>query len=145
MEDTKSKVYIKTDERGCILRCEGGYTMANIDDPVQWLLIDEGAGDRYNLCQSHYFDRLYTEDGIPRYKWDGEKAVLRSDTEIAADKAAMDAAQEQPTQLDNIEQTQIIMMEAMADQYEESQERDLTSMEVQATIYEEILALKGEV
>ena len=58
---------------------------------------------------------------------------------------AADEPEPAPTQLDNIEQTQLVMMEAMADQYEESQERDLTSMEVQATIYEEILALKGEV
>lgn len=89
MEDTKSKVYIKTGERGRILRCEGGYTMENIDDPAQWLLIDEGEGDRYNLCQSHYFDRLYTEDGIPRYKWDGEMAVLREDEEIQIDRDSL--------------------------------------------------------
>ena len=39
-----------------------------------------------------------------------------------------------PSQLDMIEETQLIMMEAMADQYEQSLERELTNMEVQATI-----------
>ena len=91
METFKSNVYIKTDEKGRILRCEGGYTMGNITDTAEWILIDEGMGDRYNLCQSYYFDRLYTEDSIPRYKWDGERAALRTAEEIAADRAALPA------------------------------------------------------
>lgn len=49
----------------------------------------------------------------------------------------------QPTQLDTITETQLIIMEAMAEQYEESLERDITNMEVQATIYEAILELGG--
>ena len=89
MKLIQSKVYIKIDERSRILCCDGGYTMGNITDTAEWILIDECVGDRYNLCQSHYFDRLYTEDSIPRYKWDGEKASLRSAEEIAADRAAL--------------------------------------------------------
>ena len=89
MKENKSKVYIKADEQGRILRCDGGYTMSNIDNVEGWLMIDEGNGDRYNLCQSHYFDGgLYTADGICRYKWNGEKAVLRTEEELAADRAA---------------------------------------------------------
>ncbi len=42
---------------------------------------------------------LYTMDGIPLYRWDGEGAVRRSEDEIAADRAARPAppptAQEQ--------------------------------------------------
>lgn len=92
MEEYKSKVYIKVDEDSRILRCEGGYTMQNIQNIDEWIFIDEGNGDRYNLCQSHYFEGgLYTEDGIPRYKWDGEQAVLRSEEEIEADRAAIPA------------------------------------------------------
>ena len=37
-----SKVYVLADGRGRILRCEGGYTMSNIDDLDAWTLIDEG-------------------------------------------------------------------------------------------------------
>lgn len=48
-----------------------------------------------------------------------------------------------PTQLDNIEATQLTIMTAMAEQYEESLERELINMEVQATIYEAILELGG--
>lgn len=88
MEETQSKVYIQTDDSGRILRCEGGYTTPT--DLSGWLEIDEGNGDRYNLCQSHYFNGgLYTMDGIPRYRWDGEKAVLRSEEELEADRTAL--------------------------------------------------------
>lgn len=87
MENLKSKVYVLLDERNRVLRCEGGYTMSNIDDVSKWTYIDEGMGDRYNLCQSHYFDALYTEQGIPRYKYEGGACVLRSEAEIAEDVA----------------------------------------------------------
>ena len=88
MGELQSKVYIKTDTEGRILRCEGGYTTPS--DLTGWIEIDEGTGDRYNLCQSHYFDGgLYTMDGIPRYKWDGSAAVLRTDKEMEADRAAI--------------------------------------------------------
>ena len=92
MEIQKSKVYALLDERSCVLRCEGGYTMSNIDDVSKWTYIDEGTGDRYNLCQSHYLDGgLYTHDGIPRYKWDGTQAALRTEEELEADRKARPA------------------------------------------------------
>ena len=90
MEEFKSKVYIKTDENDRVLRCEGGYTMSNINDINEWIYIDEGNGDKYNLCQSHYFEgNLYTEDGIPRYKYENGEAILRAEEEIAEDRANM--------------------------------------------------------
>ena len=86
--DDKSKVYIHIDDAGRILRCDGGYTTPS--DLTGWIEIDEGTGDKYNLCQSHYFDGgLYTMDGIPRYRWDGSAAVLRTDEELEADRAAI--------------------------------------------------------
>lgn len=87
--DENSKVYIQVDNQGRILRCEGGYTMSNIDDISEWIYIDEGMGDRYNLCQTHYFDGgLYTEDGICRYVWSNNRYRLRTDSEIEADRKA---------------------------------------------------------
>ena len=87
-ETPKSKVYIQTDDAGRILRCEGGYTTPS--DLTGWIEIDEGTGDKYNLCQSHYFDGgLYTMNGIPRYRWDGSAAVMRTDEELEADRAAI--------------------------------------------------------
>lgn len=88
MEIQKSKVYVLLDERSRVLRCEGGYTMSNIDDVSKWTYIDEGTWDRYNLCQSHYLDGgLYTMQGIPRYKYEDGACVLRSEAEIAEDVA----------------------------------------------------------
>lgn len=87
--EEKSKVYIQTDDRGRILRCEGGYTTPT--DLTGWLEIDEGDSDRYNLCQSHYFPGgLYTADSIPRYRWDGAQAVPRTDEELDADRQPTD-------------------------------------------------------
>lgn len=86
----KSKVYIKTDAQNRVIRCEGGYTTPA--DLSGWIYIDEGTGDRYNLCQSHYFNGgLCTMDGIPRYKLADGKPVLRSEEEIAADRDALSA------------------------------------------------------
>ena len=90
-EMPKSKVYIQTDNGGRILRCDGGYTTPA--DLTDWILIDEGEPcDKRNLAQSHYFDGgLYTMDGIPRYRWDGSAAVLRTEEELEADRAARPA------------------------------------------------------
>lgn len=80
-----SKVYVKVNERGHIIQCEGGITTP--DEQAEWVQIDEGRGDKYDLCQSHYFDGgLYTDDGIPRYKLVNGAPVLRSEDDLAADR-----------------------------------------------------------
>lgn len=87
MEIMKSKVYIQTDAAGHVTRCEGGYTTPA--DLTDWTEIDEGIGDRYNLCQSHYFEGgLYTSDGVCRYKYTDGVATLRPEEEIEADRTA---------------------------------------------------------
>lgn len=85
-EMPKSHVYIKVDVHGCITRCEGEYTLPS--DLTDWILIEEGHPcDRLNLAQSHYFEGgLYTMDGVPRYKWDGSAAVLRTEEELEEDR-----------------------------------------------------------
>ena len=99
-EMPKSKVYIQTDTEGRILRCEGGYTTPS--GLTDWTEIDEGTGDRYNLCQSHYFDGgLYTMDGIPRYKYENNTVVLRTEAELSTDRANI--PEPAPTQLDRVE------------------------------------------
>lgn len=79
-----SKVYVQTDEQGKIIRCEGGLTTpSNLDG---WTLIDQGTGDKYLLCQSHYFEGgLYTQDGYPRYKLNNGAVELRTEAELEAD------------------------------------------------------------
>lgn len=96
----KSKVYIQIDSQSRINRCEGGYTTPS--DLTGWLEIDEGYGDRFNLCQSHFFDGgLYTQDGICRYKYTEGSCTLRTDEEIATDRANIPSAP--PSQFDRIE------------------------------------------
>lgn len=87
--EMKSHVYIKADDRNRIVRCEGEYTLPS--DLTDWIPIEEGAPcDRLNLAQSHYFDGgLYTMDGIPRYRWDGSKAILRTEDELEEDRAEL--------------------------------------------------------
>lgn len=86
-ENTMSKVYIKVGTQGRILQCEGGYTMSNISDVSEWIFIDEGVGDRYNLCQSQYFEGgLYTEDGICCYVYSNGNCRLRTEAEIEVDR-----------------------------------------------------------
>ena len=107
--EPKSKVYIQTDADGRILRCDGGYTTPA--DLTGWLEIDEGNGDRYNLCQSHYFDGgLYTDDGIHRYRWDGSTAILRTEEELEADRA--ESPEPPPTTLE----ARVAALEADAEQ-----------------------------
>ena len=50
----------------------------------------------------------------------------------------------EPTQLDKLEENQLALMEAVADQYEEHLQNRINDMEVQASIYEAVLALGGE-
>ena len=90
-EMPKSHVYIKVDGQGRIARCEGEYTLPS--DLTDWILIEEGQPcDRLNLAQSHYFTGgLYTMDGIPRYRWDGSAAALRTEEEMEEDRAARPA------------------------------------------------------
>lgn len=82
----KSKVYVLPDAEGRIIRIDGGYTISNIKDIENWVLIDEGYGDRYNLCQSNYLDKPLKDNlGIYRYKLTDGKAVERTPEEIDAD------------------------------------------------------------
>ena len=67
--DDLSKVYIRIDSEGRIIAIDGGYTVHNIRDFTDWILIDEGYGDRYNLCQGNYLPQpIITEGGAYRYK-----------------------------------------------------------------------------
>ena len=64
-----------------------------------------------------------------------------AEIELARIKEAMT---EQSQKVDASSESMLTIMKAMADQYEEQQETNLTSMEVQATIYEELLSMQGK-
>ena len=91
MEENKSKVYILTDSQNRILRCDGGYTISNISNIEDWIFIDEGTGDKYNLCQSNYFEGgLYTEEGVCRYVYENNMIRLRTEEEIELELAQIE-------------------------------------------------------
>ena len=84
MDTGMSKVYVLPDASGRITRIDGGYTMP--EDLTGWVLIDEGYGDRYNLCQGNYFPQPIMDDrGIYRYKLVDGKPVERTQEEMDAD------------------------------------------------------------
>lgn len=117
MEGFNSKVYIQTDANGRVIRCEGGYTMSNIDDVAQWTCIDEGSGDRYNLCQSHYFESgLYTEDGLCRWVYENGACRRRTEAEVAADREARDAKLKEDEAERVANATDTVLLEMTADQ-----------------------------
>lgn len=89
METPKSKVYALPNEAGYITRIDGGYTIGNITTPEDWVLIDEGYGDKYNLCQSNYLPQpLRTYGGAYRYKLVDGQVVECTPEEIAAQEEA---------------------------------------------------------
>lgn len=99
MDTGMSKVYVLPDAPGRITRIDGGYTMP--EDLTGWVLIDEGYGDRYNLCQRNYFPKPIMDDrGIYLYKLVDGKPVERTQDEIDADYVPSEV---KPTQLDRIE------------------------------------------
>lgn len=108
--DNKSKVYIKLDSQNRIIQCEGGYTESSIDKIEEWIKIDEGYGDKYNLCQTYYFEKgLYTDEGLCRYKYINNEIIERTANELAAETIAPE-----PTQLDRIE-AQVMYTALMTD------------------------------
>ena len=95
-----SKVYIRVDENGYITAVEGGYTTPK--DLTGWVPVDEGEGDRYNLCQSHYFPGpLTTDGGAYRYRLAEGQPVECTAEEIGEQERAMEPAL--PSQLDRLE------------------------------------------
>lgn len=99
--EEKAQVYILVDGEGRIVGCEGGYSEANIDDKQRWTLIDEGYGDSFNLCQSHYFEGgLYTSDGICRWRYTEGTCILREEAEIEEERRISEEANDEATMQD---------------------------------------------
>lgn len=113
-EETKSKVYALVDEHGRVTRIEGGYTYGNIEDISQWTYLDEGTGDRFNLCQSHYAEGgLYTADGLCRYKLVDGQLTQRTEDDIAADRALQRAEAQRTALTAELRGTDASVLEAL--------------------------------
>ena len=112
----KSKVYVFPDSSGYITRVEGGYTTPK--DLTGWVPVDEGEGDRYNLCQSNYFPGpLTTDGGAYRYKLVEGQPVACTAEEIGEQEAARKPAPTPSleTRVEALESTTDDMILLMAD------------------------------
>ena len=86
-EIPKIKVYAKTDDVGRIIAVDSDIFLP---DPTGWTQIDEGEGDRYAHAQGNYLPGpTFTDDGVPRYKWEEQQVVERTTEEIEEDRAAL--------------------------------------------------------
>lgn len=82
----KSKVYIKVDERNRVIEIDGGYSVDNIKNINEWVFIDEGIGDKYNLCQTHYLETsLFEQHGVPLYELKNNKVIRRNAKDVIID------------------------------------------------------------
>lgn len=89
MEDLYNKHYITVDARG---RVTAGWSDGPRPDKdtTDAICVNEQGGYQFRLFPGGEENpALYTVDGIPLYRWDGEKAVRRTAEEIEADRAAM--------------------------------------------------------
>ena len=56
---------------------------------TEWIQIDEGDGDRYRHAQFHYLGgSIYTEDGIPFYRFSDGEIAERTADEIETERAS---------------------------------------------------------
>ena len=108
------------------------------------LIGDETVGIVAELVREYpnYFVCLDGRDNLPddiNCYYDSE-----NDSFVPIEDVIFPEPESQPlTQLDEISNTQLTIMEAMADQYEQNLQNQLTNMEVQATIYETLLEQGG--
>jgi len=77
-----SKVYVKTDANGNIIAINSDDFLADL---TGWTQIAEGDGDKFMHAQGNYFPALL-DTGVPLYKLDKGKAVLRKVADVGADK-----------------------------------------------------------
>jgi len=91
MNEFYNKHYITIDVQNCIT--SGWSDGPRPDkDATGAVCINEQGGYQFRLFPGGEENpSLHTMDGIPLYRWDGEKAVRRSKAEIEADRAAIPA------------------------------------------------------
>lgn len=77
------KVYILVDENRRIKAINSDVFLSNA---TNWLLIDEGTGDKYHHAQGNYLNKpIMDDDGVYNYKFVNNEIQERSNEEKAAD------------------------------------------------------------
>ena len=91
MDEYYNKHYITVDDQNRILCGWSDGPHPDRDTTGAVLLTDKG-GYQFRLAPGGEENpALWDMDGIPRYKWDGSAAVLRTEEELDADRAARPA------------------------------------------------------
>ena len=81
--------YITADDRDRILLAWSDGPLPN-RDTAGAICINEQGGYQFRFApDGEENPPIYTMDGIPLYRWDGERAIPRTDEEIEADRAAI--------------------------------------------------------
>lgn len=81
--------YITVDDRDRILLAWSDGTLPN-RDTAGAICINEQGGYQFRFApDGEENPPIYTMDGIPLYRWDGARAIPRTDEEIEADRAAI--------------------------------------------------------
>ena len=91
-----NKHYIKTDDRGRIVDGWSNGPHPEKDTAGKTVCINPKGGYQFRLviggAQTEENPPLWTMDGIPLYKWDGEAVQRRTEEEIEADRAMIPPA-----------------------------------------------------
>lgn len=88
--------YITTDVRDRVTACwsDGPHPDR---DTTGAICISEQGGYQFRLFpDGEENPNIYTMDGIPLYRWDGEQVIARKEAEIEADRAAIPAPPPSP-------------------------------------------------
>ena len=131
-----NKHYIRIREDGCIV--DGFSDAFNQPDDAD-ICINEKGGYQFRLYpDGEENPSLFDWNGIPRYRWDGSAAVLRTEEELEADRAARPAPP--PTtnerisileeQLAQSDETAITLYEAQEAQEAINSQQDEALMEI---------------
>lgn len=95
MEMNTYIVYAKINDSSYITTVNSS---AFLDDPTDWVKIDEGYGDKYHHAQGHYFpEPIITDSGVYRYKYDSGTVRECTAKEIAEQEANLPVPEPTPS------------------------------------------------
>lgn len=101
MEDMFNKHYITVDDQG---RITDGFSDAFRKPAESDICINERGGYQFRLDSDRTENPMLCEKhGIPLYKYENGRIIMRSMEEIDADLFAMTQQEETPSQLDRVE------------------------------------------
>lgn len=108
--------YIEIDKSSNIIK---GWSEAFAPATENAICINEQGGYQFRLWPNDEENpNMFTMDGIPLYKWDGEQVVARSEAEIEADREAIPTPPTVPTyeeRLAAMESAVLVMAMALGD------------------------------